>query len=254
MKNKILISSLLTLLSSISLFSQFSTGTVSMGSVSRTIKIDTEPTGVTMTLTGPSDRWLGIGFAASTMATVTDMFIWNDTPSRDYTPNTVGNSGHNVPSADASQSWTIVSDDVASGVRTIVATRSLVSAGDYTFTNNNSLIQIIFAVGETTSLAYHGSNPHNTLAMGRFFLSLEDFSLNTTSIYPNPSTGSFTVKTKTTIDKITIYTQTGTIAKTILLDGKKEENEIDINDLSTGIYIFELQNGQEKSWKKVVKE
>lgn len=233
---------------------QFSTGELNLSSVNHTLQIDTSPTQVTITLKGPSDRWLGIGFVGTNMASVSDMFIWNDTPNRDYTPNTVGNAGHNLPSPDASQSWTIVSDNVVSGTRTIVATRPLVSAGDYTFTNNPSGIQIIYALGDTTTLAYHGSNPHSTLAMNRFLLSTEDFSLNASSIYPNPSTGNFIVKTKTTLNKITIYSHSGSLVKTIQLEGKNEENEINVNELSSGIYLFELQNGEGKAWKRVVIE
>ena len=36
-------------------------------------------------------------------------------------------------------------------------------------------------------------------------LGVEDFSLNATSIYPNPSNGSFSIETKTRLDKINVY-------------------------------------------------
>lgn len=251
MKNKLLLISVLLMFSVQFALGQFTTGTANLSATS-TVRIDTSPTIVTITLTGLSDRWLGLGFASNTMASVTDMFIWNDSTNRDYTPNTVGNAGHNLPSPDAIQSWTIVSDDVASGTRTVVATRPLVSSGDYTFTNNNMFIQLIYAQGSTTSLAYHGDNPHGTAAIGRFVLALEDFTSNSTSIYPNPSTGIFKIKTNSILDKIIVYSQNGTIVKNIIFEEKKEENEVNLSELSTGIYIFELQNGDEKSWKKVV--
>ena len=233
---------------------QFTTGTCSLG-VGTTIRIDTSPTTVTLTLIGSSAKWLGVGFApiaATTMANVTDMFIWNDTPDRDFTPDTASNSGHNMPIADADQSWTIVSDTVTSGVRTVVATRPLVSAGDYTFINNNTYIQIIYAQGNTTTLAYHGANSHNTAPLNRFYyLALEEFSLKATSIYPNPSKGMVTVKTNTSLDKITIYSQTGAVVRTIPVESQKEDNEINVSGLAAGTYIFELQNGSEKDWKNV---
>jgi Secretion system C-terminal sorting domain/DOMON domain len=229
-----------------------------LGWPNTTVRIDTSTTTVTLTLKGESSRWLAIGFGtnANTMATCTDMFIWNDTPDRDYTTNTVGNSGHNMPTADVDQSWTIVSDTVASGIRTVVATRALVSTGDYTFVNNSSGIYIIFAQGDISTLAYHGTaNVHSPAALSRFaYLAREEFSLNTASIYPNPSSGMLTVKTKTGLDKITVYSQTGGLIKTIPVEGQKEDNEINVSGLATGIYIFELQNGTEKAWKKVVVE
>ena len=239
-----------------SAFGQFTTGTYTI-SLGTTIRIDTNPTTVTLTLTGDSTRWLGVGFGMQnyTMATCTDMFIWNDTPDRDYTPDTTSNSGHNIPIADANQSWTIVSDTVVSGVRTVVATRALVSAGDYTFLNSNSAIEVIFARGNTTTLAYHGTNGHTGASISRFYyLALEEFSLKATSIYPNPSKGMVTVKTNTSLDKITIYSQTGAVVRTIPVESQKEDNEINVSGLAAGTYIFELQNGTEKAWKNVVVE
>ena len=230
---------------------QYSTGTQGLGGAY--IKIDTNPTMVTLTLTGDSTRWLGVGFGGNSMATVTDMFIWNDTSDRDY-HNTSSNSGHNIPVADAVQSWTIVSDTVTGGIRTVVATRPLVSAGNYTFLNNSSGIMIIFALGDTTTLAYHGTNVHSPAALSRFVLALEEFSLNATSIYPNPSKGSLIVKTNTSLDKVIIYSQNGDIVRTIAVNSQKEDNEVNVSGLAAGIYIFELQNGTEKAWKKVVVE
>ena len=154
--------------------------------------------------------------------------------------------------ADAIQSWTIVSDNVASGLRTVVATRSLVSANDYTFTNNSNGIYIIFAQGETTSLAYHGLTNRSGLAVNRFLLALENPSQTDVSIYPNPSVDKLMIKTKTGLDKIVVYNQIGDVIKTFALDDQKTENEVNIAGLATGIYIFELHNGKDKFWKNVV--
>lgn len=231
-------------------FAQFTTGVVSLTGSTRTIKIDTNPTTVTMTLTGNSSRWLGIGFNGFSMAEVTDMFIWNSTSNRDY----IAPGGQSTPSPDASgsQSWTITSDTVVGTTRTIVATRPLVSSGDYTFLNNNSDIPIIFAEGSTTVLSNHGNNPHDVQILTRSALALDDFSLNAASIFPNPSNGNFTVKTKTYMSKINVYSQTGALVKTINVDS--EENEINIKGLQTGVYFLELQNDSEKSWKKIIVE
>ncbi len=237
-------------------FGQFSTGTTGLGGLG-TIKISTSPTTVTMTLTGSSTRWLGVGFGTNVIAmgNCTDMFIWNDTPDRDYTPTHVGNDYHYMPVPDADQSWTIVSDTVTAGIRTVVATRALVSAGDYTFLNDSSLLQIIYAQGATTTLAYHDTNVHSTAALNRFAtLALEDFSITAPRIYPNPSKGSLTVQTKTGLDTIVIYNQTGAVVQTIAVNSKKEGNEVAVNGLATGVYIFELQNGTEKTYKNVVVE
>ncbi len=231
-------------------YAQFTTGTVSLTGSTRTIKIDTNATTVTMTLTGNSTHWLGIGFNGFSMAEVTDMFIWNDTANRDY----VAPGGHVQPNPDAagSQSWTIVSDTVSAGVRTIVATRTLVSSGDYTFLNNSSSINIIFSEGDTTTLAYHGGNPHAPQTLTRSALGIDDFSLNGTQIFPNPSNGEFLVKTKTSLATINIFTQTGAFVKTIDVGDTSNAVEVNVKGLQTGIYLLELVNDSEKSWKKII--
>ena len=230
-------------------FAQFTTGVVNLSSsTGRTIKIDTNATTVTMTLTGSSTRWLGVGFGGGSMASSTDMFIWNATANRDYTPS----GGQSGPSADAAQSWTISSDTVVSGVRTVIATRPLVSAGDYTFLNDNSSITIIFAEGSTTTLGYHGANPHSSQILTRTQLGVEDFSLKSASIFPNPSKGDFSVRTKTFLTKINIYNQTGAFVKTIDIKDASENVEVSVKGLETGVYLIELVNDLEKSWKKVI--
>ena len=235
MKKQILLHLILITASITTALGQYTTFTYGLGGAG-SIKIDTNTTTVTITLTCLSDRWTGIGFGGATMATTTDMFILNDTP-------------------DAVQSWTTVSDTVVSGFRTVVATRPLVSTGDYTFLNNYSFIQIIFAQGATTTLAYHGVNAdHSSSQITRFVLALEDFSADAPSLYPNPAKGNFTVKTKTSIDKITIYSETGAVVKTVNLETPKDENQVNISDLATGRYIVELQNGSQKMYKNLMVE
>ncbi|WP_449400790.1 hypothetical protein [Chryseobacterium wanjuense] len=67
----------------------FSTGTVNLPTASMTVKIVTDPTTVTMTLTGDSNSMLGIGFGSSGMAAGADGFIYNSSANRDYTFNGV---------------------------------------------------------------------------------------------------------------------------------------------------------------------
>lgn len=246
MKKKLLI--VFLALTGISSYAQFTTGTVALSGSSRTIKIDTNATTVTLTLTGPSTAWLGVGFGGDSMATVSDMFIWNSTTNRDYTPS----GGYSEPSSAETQNWTIVSDNVAASVRTVVATRPLATAGDYAFSNDASSISIIFAQGSTTTLGYHGSNPHAPQTLSRTALGVADFSLNASEIYPNPSKGEFIVKTKTYLEKINIYTQTGALVKTIQVKNSNESVKVNSNGVQAGIYLIELVNENEKSWKKII--
>lgn len=226
-------------------FAQFTTGEVTLDGTF-TAKIETNASGVTLTLKGPSTTYLGIGFGGSTMSTARDMFIWNNTSNRDYS-----SSGQGTPTADsaANQSWT-VTDNVVSGIRTVIATRALVSSGDFTFANNNTDISIIWAQGSGTNLNYHSAR--GAASLSRTTLGLEDFSLNATSIYPNPSNSEFFIKTKTNLSKVKIYSHLGTLIKTIDVMDDAREVTVDVNGIQSGVYLLELQNDSEKSWKKVI--
>ncbi len=241
---------ILSLLSTIVGFSQSNTtGTVALGTM-MTVKIDTDPTNVTLTLSGPSNGWFGIGFGGSTMETANDMFIWNSSATRDYT-----STDQIRPSEDAngSQSWTQVGTDNVEGTkRTVVYTRPLASTGDYSFLNNNSSIQVVYAIGGTTQFnARHTSRSFTTLT--RTALGVEDFSLNASTIYPVPSKGSFTIQSKTGINNIGIYTHTGAFVKTVNVS-PSSNTTIGVDGLSQGVYMIELANDTDKSWKKVIIE
>jgi hypothetical protein len=250
MKRKLFLSITLAFGLSTIATAQFTTGVVNLGTSGRTIKIDTNTSTVTMTLTGPNTVWFGIGFNGFSMSEVTDMFIWNATTNRDYTPS----GGSSSPIADASQSWTITSDTVQGSTRTVVATRALVSASDYTFTNDATSINIISIQGTSTNLGYHGNNSNlrSIQTLTRSQLGVEDFSLKASSVYPNPSSGEFSIKTKTNLTKVNVYSQTGALFKTIEVTDESNEVELKVSGLQSGVYFLELQNDSEKSWKKVI--
>ena len=238
---------LLILICAISMptFAQFTTGTVTL-TTGFSIKIDTDATTATMTLIGPSNTWLGIGFGGTSMSSASDMFIWSSSTNRDYT-----STGQSTPSPDASQSWTIVSENVAGSSRTIVATRALVSSGDFTFVNSTSSISIIYALSNTTALGQHtGAKSFKTLT--RSVLGVQDLSLNAATIYPNPSNGNFVINSKSIVSKVNVYTQTGAFVKTIVFEGNATSAEINLKGLSSGVYLIELQSDSDKAWKKII--
>lgn len=225
-------------------FAQFTTGTVTLtGTMS--IKIDTDATKATLTLTGPSTTSLAIGFGGLSMGAVTDMFVWSSSSNRDYT-----SSGYSTPSPDAVQSWTVVSDDVVSTTRTVVATRALTSSGDYTFVNSSATIPIIYSLNGSTTFGQHGTKGSKNLT--RSALGVEDFSLNTAAIYPNPSNGNFKIEAKSPLTKLSVYTQSGTFVKTIVFEGNSNTEDVNLKNLATGVYLIELQSDSDKAWKKII--
>lgn len=225
---------------------QFTTGTVNLGSTGMTVKLDTSATLATLTLTGSDTSYLGIGFggtgSSGGMGSGVDGFIYNSLSTTntnlDYTFAGVGST----PNADATQDWTVTSNTVASGTRTIVATRSLTGgSGDTAFTNTNSTVNIFFAKGPNTTLAnnYHGGGNRGyamltrSASLGTSDLALENKKV---SLYPNPAKETVSFKNADKVKTVDIYESTGRKVKLIKVEGEN----ISISDLKSGNYYFEI--------------
>lgn len=228
----------------------YSTGTVPLfttAGLEYSAKIDVSQTLVTLTLTGPATRWLGIGFGENSMTAGGDVVIFNGATLSDRTFDGVGV----VPLIDSGQSWTVTSNTVSSGIRTVTGTRALNTGepNDYVFSASPSPITLVFARGQDLTVAYHGGgNCGSTVAS--FTLDTDKFTLAASQVYPNPSNGEFIVKTPAFLDAITVYSQTGALVRTIPVG--TNEAEITVKDLQTGIYLLELKNETETSWKKII--
>lgn len=120
-------------------------------------------TNVTLTITGPSTRWFALGFNASG---VSGMVMGTDVVSV-LNAGTLTSfdqylaSSYTMPHTDTQQDWTITSDQVAGGVRTVIATRALSTGdpNDYTFTAAEGTLSLIWAMANQNIFwyAYHGN-------------------------------------------------------------------------------------------------
>lgn len=121
-------------------------------------------TDITVTVQGPSDRFIAFGFGTG-MATGNDAIIWSTLGTgaaplqlRDHRMIGQGNE----PTVDAQQDWTVISNNVSGGNRTIVASRALNTgdANDVVF-NFAATTQNLFwskGPGATNQLQYHGAS------------------------------------------------------------------------------------------------
>jgi hypothetical protein len=140
----------------------FTTGVVNLSStpgLAMSVKLDIS-SNVTMTLVGPSGRWFALGFGAGNMEPETDVVgVHSAGALTNFDAKLIG---YAAPLADALQNWTITSDQVVSGVRTIVATRPLDTgdANDYTFLAEEGSLSLIWARGSSNSFTYgyHGGS------------------------------------------------------------------------------------------------
>lgn len=233
-----------------------STGTINLTTnMTANFTLNNTTSKATLVLTGPSDRWfaLGLGVSSGFSMNSGDVIVFSTSlTDRNY-------GGFLAPATDSSQDWTTVSNNVVSGVRTLTLERSLTNSDTNDFqlpyaTTNSISLAWARSSSASTSLANHGSS-NRGFASGTFTtLGIDDFSLNASSVFPNPTSGDFFVKTKTLLNKVNIYTQTGALVKTIEVTDNSNEVEVKISGLQSGIYFLELQNDSEKSWKKVIVE
>ncbi|MBT2620779.1 T9SS type A sorting domain-containing protein [Chryseobacterium sp. ISL-6] len=242
----------LTMALAASLGAQFSSGVVNLTTTGMTIKLDTTPSLVTMTLTGNDNAFMGIGFGSSGMASGADGFIYNSSANRDYTFNGVGV----MPSADASQDWTVTTNTTSGGIRTVVATRSLSGgAGDTAIPNAAGTISIFYAKGNNTlNLSYHGggNRDYATLNMAGTLGTGEVIAENKKIVlYPNPAKETVNFKNADRIKSIDIYETTGRKVRTVKLNGEN----ISVSDLKSGTYYFEITSKDGTlSFEKLIKE
>lgn len=230
--------------------------TISVSNISATISLNNGTQIATITIVGPSDRWLACQFGqfSGGMEAGSDVVYYNGSTLIDATHNGIGSA----PTPDGQNNWTVTQNTVASGTRTLVATRTFTSPDttDYDFVYSDPTIGIAIAQGNTNSfsMAYHGGGNRIVNTSVPFTLGVDDFSLQSAQLYPNPSNGEFVVKTKTALEKIIIYTHTGALVKTIKVNDGSDAVEVNVKGLQTGVYLVELVNGSERSWKKLIIE
>lgn len=230
-------------------FAQFTSGVVSLPTAAMTVKIETNPTIVTLTLTGDSSSMLGLGFGNSGMASGSDGFIFNSTANRDYTFAGVGVS----PSPDVTQDWTITTNTISGSTRTIVATRSLSGgSGDFAIANSSGTIDVFYAKRDgNLTLGYHGNNrDYATLTMSASMAVDDVNNKKSLLIYPNPVKDEINFKNVENIRSISILDSSGKI----IYSSTSVKEKMDIAKLKPGTYFVEIIDKQGNiNYQKIIK-
>jgi hypothetical protein len=238
------------------LFAQtFSTGTQTLlSNLSAEIEVNGSNDKTTLTISGPSNVWFGIGFGAQSMAGNVDIFMTDGNTIRD-----AYSTAKNVPPSDAQQDWTLISNNTSGSTRTIVANRpnDTGDAKDFVFNASASSISVIYARGNTSEFGQHSGGPSN-----RYFAVLGlsptagiseakrlDFEMS-----PNPASEEITIQLPAGSNdaNIELYDYIGRLAlrKKITFS----ENTIMVQDLSSGMYILKVLVGDKIGVKKFIKE
>ena len=206
--------------------------------------LDNSTSKVTLALTGPSDKWSSVGIGTSSSTTGGDVFV--------YTASVIDNNSLTNPNGE----WNTISNTVASGKRTVTVERMLTNSdlNDFqlAFDATNS-IDVVWSRSGSAIATAPNPNRGSTTAVFTSNLGINDVSFNDeVLLYPNPTSGELYIKTKTNLSKVTVYSLTGTLVKTINSIENSNEIKVNVNDLPKALYIFELQNDSDKTWKKVL--
>ena len=206
--------------------------------------LDSATSKVTLVLTGPSDKWSSLGIGTASSTTSGDVFV--------YTASVTDNATSTNPNGE----WNTVSNTVTFGRRTVTLERMLTNSDlndlQLAFDSTNSIDVVWSRSGSAIATAPNVNRGSTTAAftanLGVDAVSFYDEVL----VYPNPSSSEVFIKSKTNLSKVMVYSQTGALVKTVKINDNSSEIKVNVNDLPKALYIFELQNDSEKTWKKVL--
>ena len=254
---------LLTTIMSFAAFAQSkTTGTLSLSNsipITANFTLNNDTSQVILVLTGPSDRWfgLGIGVQSGFGMGAGDVVVFTTTTTPNLTDRNFQGTGN--PPQDI-QDWTTVSNTVSSGVRTLTLVRALTNIDPNDFqmpyaTTNSINFGGVRASSASMSVGSHGGSASAGYVTNATFttLGVEDFSLNAAQVFPNPSNGNFVISSKVNLQDVAVYSQTGALISTIKANDSTT-NEINLSGLAKGVYLLELKNETDKSWKKIIIE
>ena len=225
----------------ITLQAQFTTGNTVLSSTSgmeMSANIDVDSDGVTLTISGPSDRWFAIGFGGTGMSAVSDVFVYDGTTNFDKIGQTYA-----APLTDANQDWTLVSENVSGSQRIIVATRALSTsdANDYTFSNTAGAIPVIWARGASVSntLEYHGERGFTTLSLTSTASVNEEQKIKFV-MYPNPVETELNIVVPSNIKtaQVEVYNILGKMVLSRKIDAAY--NTLNVSNLNAGLYLVKI--------------
>ncbi len=195
------------------------------------------------TFSGPENRYYAIGFDATQMSDNPYIFITQD---NDIQERTLGNRSAGTL---LTPSTTIISDEITSGERIIKFSRPLTGPNtnyfDFSTITDGSSINIIWSLGDTFNLVYHGGSTRGTSSItfnADPSLSIDDITTRTDAsnviLYPIPMKDVLNITNVKKIKTIDIYNLTYQKIKSF----SKEQitNAINLSDLPPSTYFIKV--------------
>ena len=215
-------------------------------------KIDITDSEVTLTLIGPENRWLGLGFDAISMTSGKDVVIFDGTALTDRSFNGVGV----IPPLDTNQDWSITGNTIDSGIRTLIATRERDTGNtdDFSFSTTDTSIDLVWARSrfEGFTLEWHGSN--RGITTEALTLSTDSYKLNEFTISPNPGRNKLNIKLPLSdgVLKLEVYDVLGKRVYKGLIT--QLESSVNVTNWKSGVYLVKVSNNKIVQTKRFIKQ
>lgn len=166
LQSKLLLLSLLIQLLSINIFGQIKQASFTTGSgtnqMDLVVTLNQNTNLVTMTMSGPATKWFGFAFNVSSMSSAYTILsnIGGNNP-KEYSM-----SGQFAPSLQSNQNLNFVSLNTTNGRKTYIVSRAFNTqdVNDLVFSMSMNSLDIIWAYGNGTSLAYHDDRGNGVLS------------------------------------------------------------------------------------------
>ncbi|UZO80786.1 T9SS type A sorting domain-containing protein [Aquimarina sp. ERC-38] len=220
------------------------------------LDLDIDNSMVIMRLVGPENRWFGVSF---------DVDVSQMLPDKDCVYISEGELvdseivGFDPPVVDANNNWTVTSNSISNGQRTVVASRALDTGDptDYVFEENLTGLGMIFAHGRNagdTEIARHGGANAGVVTASFETLSVKELDASVLTMYPNPVKNKLQIEIKDGNNpKLTVMDYLGKTVKIQPLKVVANTYQLEVSDLAKGMYLLKLETKNGQLTKKFMK-
>ena len=229
---------------------QISTGLIQITDT-YTIGIEIDQDNVIVAMIGEQDRWMGLGFGVSSMTAGGDVISFDSTGLNDRAFLGIGQT----PQLDT-QDWTLISNDVSGGVRTVVAARDLSGsdATDFTFDPNANTLDIVWANGVSANFQNHGSSNRGATTLA-FSLGVDGPQTQSISLFPVPANDVLSVSLQNVmLDNTTIKIYSALGALVLSQDIDHKSSVLNVSSLAKGVYVVKVNASNGTLTTRFVKE
>ena len=219
-------------------------------------QIDINSTTVTLTLIGPDNGWLSLGFDSQGHDNKdVVMFDGVNLVDRTFTGST------QQPSTDpaGTHDWTVITDDDTTnpGTRTLVATRARVSsdAGDYDFSATPTSLNVVGGYENNFDISNRHTDKGTSTLNFTEVLGLDDLNKFQFSMSPNPATSNLKVVLPSNLQNASI--EIFDILSRKIFDGNMVNTHFSIINVSawnSGVYLVKISNNNSTLTKRFIKQ